>query len=110
MRVMPHAESRSVIKSDTVDMATSIAKREEVQRRDREAQVIRRTTSHRRAGARHFTRYNSGMKDLLAQLIHGTPLTSAQTESAFSDIMDGTADPAQTASLLTLLAAREPTV
>src|ERR1043165_3710029 len=51
------------------------------------------------------------MKDLLAQLIRGTPLTFDQAQSAFTDIMDGTADPAQTASLLTLLAARgEPTV
>src|SRR5689334_20075094 len=50
------------------------------------------------------------MKDLLAQLIHGTPLTAAQAESAFTDIMSGTADPAQVAALLTLLATREPTV
>lgn len=57
------------------------------------------------------------MKELLAQLIRGTPLTFAQAQSAFTDIMDGTADPAITASLLTLLAARgggacggEPTV
>jgi anthranilate phosphoribosyltransferase len=53
------------------------------------------------------------MKDLLHQLLRGTPLTAAQAESAFTDIMDGVADPAQTASLLTLLAARnggEPTV
>jgi len=50
------------------------------------------------------------MKDLLAQLTRGTPLTVSQAESAFTDILDGTADPAQTASLLTILAAREPTV
>ncbi|HUO08355.1 MAG TPA: anthranilate phosphoribosyltransferase [Phycisphaerae bacterium] len=50
------------------------------------------------------------MKHLLQQLLHGTPLTAAQAEAAFSDIMDGVADPAQTASLLTLLAVREPTV
>jgi anthranilate phosphoribosyltransferase len=53
------------------------------------------------------------MKDLLQQLLRGTPLTAAQAESAFTDIMDGVADPAQTASLLTLLALRgggEPTV
>ncbi len=50
------------------------------------------------------------MKELLAQLIRGTPLTAAQAESAFTDIMDGTTDPAQTASLLTLLAQREPAV
>jgi anthranilate phosphoribosyltransferase len=52
----------------------------------------------------------AAMKELLAQLIRGTPLTAAQAESAFTDIMDGTTDPAQTASLLTLLAAREPAV
>jgi anthranilate phosphoribosyltransferase len=50
------------------------------------------------------------MKDLLSQLLHGTPLTFAQAESAFTDIMEGTAEPAQSASLLTLLAMREPTV
>ena len=56
------------------------------------------------------------MKELLAQLVHGTPLTFDQAQSAFTDIMDGTADPAHTASLLTLIAARggggggEPTV
>jgi anthranilate phosphoribosyltransferase len=50
------------------------------------------------------------MKELLAQLIHGTPLTFAQSESAFTDIMEGTADTAQAASLLTLLGTREPTV
>ena len=30
------------------------------------------------------------MKELLAQLIHGTALTCAQAESAFTDIMEGT--------------------
>ena len=50
------------------------------------------------------------MKDLLQQLLRGTPLTAAQTEAAFTDIMDGVADPAQTASLLTLLATREPAI
>lgn len=50
------------------------------------------------------------MKDLLQQLFRGTPLTAQQAESAFTDIMDGTADPVQTAALLTLLATREPTV
>ncbi len=50
------------------------------------------------------------VKRILQQLVHGTPLTAAQSESAFSDIMDGTADPVETASLLTLLAVREPTV
>ena len=64
----------------------------------------------KRADNPHPSLYNQGMKDLLQQLIHGTPLTSPQAESAFTDIMDGTADPAQTASLLTLLATREPTV
>ena len=50
------------------------------------------------------------MKDLLAQLLRGTPLTFGQAESAFTDIMAGTAEPAQSASLLTLLALREPTI
>jgi anthranilate phosphoribosyltransferase len=50
------------------------------------------------------------MKHLLHQLLHGSPLTAPQAESAFTDIMDGTADPLQTAALLTLLAAREPTI
>jgi anthranilate phosphoribosyltransferase len=50
------------------------------------------------------------MKDLLTQLARGTPLTFDQTLSAFTDIMDGTTDPAQTAALLTFLAVREPTV
>jgi anthranilate phosphoribosyltransferase len=50
------------------------------------------------------------MKPLLQQLLRGTPLTFDQAESAFTDIMAGTADPTQTASLLTLLAARELTV
>ena len=50
------------------------------------------------------------MNDLLSQLIRGTPLTFKQAELAFTDIMNGAADAAQTASLLTLLAAREPTV
>ena len=50
------------------------------------------------------------MKEFLNQLLHGTPLTYAQMELAFTDIMEGTADPAQAASLLTLLATREPTI
>ncbi|MCL2647761.1 MAG: anthranilate phosphoribosyltransferase [Phycisphaerales bacterium] len=50
------------------------------------------------------------MKELLLQLVHGTSLTRAQAESAFTDIMVGAADPGQTASLLTFLAIREPTV
>jgi anthranilate phosphoribosyltransferase len=50
------------------------------------------------------------MKDLLQQLLHGTPLTFEQAEAAFTDIMAGTADAVQTGSLLTLLAVREPTV
>lgn len=49
------------------------------------------------------------MKHLLHQLLHHTPLTAEQSESAFASIMDGLADPFQTASLLTLLALREPT-
>ena len=50
------------------------------------------------------------MKELLQQLIRGVPLTAEQAEDAFTEIMSGTADIAQTASLLTLLAVREPTV
>ncbi len=50
------------------------------------------------------------MKELLQQLVRGVPLTAQQAESAFTDIMDGAVDPAQTAALLTLLAVREPTV
>ncbi|HVX87030.1 MAG TPA: anthranilate phosphoribosyltransferase [Phycisphaerae bacterium] len=46
------------------------------------------------------------MKALLQQLLRGTPLTFEQAESAFTEIMAGTADPIQTASLLTLMAAR----
>jgi len=49
------------------------------------------------------------MKELLHQLIAGKPLTADQAAQAFETIMTGNADPAQTASLLTLLAAREPT-
>jgi anthranilate phosphoribosyltransferase len=50
------------------------------------------------------------MKQLLHQLLAGSPLTTEQAESVFDEIMEGTADPVQTAALLTLLAAREPTV
>jgi anthranilate phosphoribosyltransferase len=50
------------------------------------------------------------MKEFLAQLLRGTPLTFEQAEAVFTDIMEGTSDPAQAASLLTLLATREPTV
>src|SRR5690349_21424903 len=50
------------------------------------------------------------MKHFLQQLLKSQPLTREQTESAFTEIMSGNADPAQTAALLTLLATREPTV
>ena len=50
------------------------------------------------------------MKHLLHQLVAGQSLTAIEAESAFTDIMAGTTDPLQTAALLTLLAAREPTV
>jgi anthranilate phosphoribosyltransferase len=50
------------------------------------------------------------MKDILHQLVQGHPLTAQQAETAFAHIMSGQADPHQTAALLTLLAAREPTV
>lgn len=49
------------------------------------------------------------MKELLHQLIAGKPLTADQAAQAFETIMTGNADPVHTASLLTLLAAREPT-
>ncbi len=50
------------------------------------------------------------MKDILHQLLQGLPLTAVQAESTFSHIMSGQADPNQTASFLTLLASRQPTV
>jgi anthranilate phosphoribosyltransferase len=50
------------------------------------------------------------MRQLLTQLLRGTPLTFDQALSAFTDIMAGTADTAQSAAMLTLLAQREPTI
>ncbi len=50
------------------------------------------------------------MRELLSQLLRGTPLTFDQAEGAFTDIMQGAADAVQTGALLTLLAVREPTV
>jgi len=49
------------------------------------------------------------VKDLLHQLLAGHPLSAAQAQEAFAHIMSGQAEPCQTAALLTLLAAREPT-
>jgi len=50
------------------------------------------------------------MKPLLQQLLSSTPLTAAQAEAAFAQIMSGDADPHQVSALLTLLTSREPTV
>jgi anthranilate phosphoribosyltransferase len=50
------------------------------------------------------------MKDLLTILRHGGTLTAQQSEAAFSQIMEGAADPVQVSALLTMLAVREPTV
>jgi anthranilate phosphoribosyltransferase len=50
------------------------------------------------------------MKELLCQLMRGTPLTFEQAEGAFTGIMEGTSDAVQTGALLTLLSVREPTV
>src|SRR4051812_1712308 len=50
------------------------------------------------------------MKDLLHQLQSGRTLSAAQAEFAFTQIMEGNADPLCVSSLLTMLAVREPTV
>jgi anthranilate phosphoribosyltransferase len=50
------------------------------------------------------------MKELLAILRHGGSLTAQQAQEAFSQIMEGAADPVQVSALLTMLAVREPTV
>ncbi len=50
------------------------------------------------------------MKVFLQQLLQNTPLSAQQAEAAFTQIMAGSADPLQTAALLTLLANREPSV
>lgn len=50
------------------------------------------------------------MKELLKQLVSGQSLTEKQAYDAFTLIMAGDADSAQMASLLTLLAVREPTI
>ena len=50
------------------------------------------------------------MKEILQQLARGVPLTAEQAESAFTEMMEGTALAEHTASLLTFLAMREPTV
>ncbi|MEM7681884.1 MAG: anthranilate phosphoribosyltransferase [Planctomycetota bacterium] len=50
------------------------------------------------------------MKDLLAQLLDGEPLHADQAMAAFSAIMSGEADPAQTGALLALIQQRGPTL
>ncbi len=49
------------------------------------------------------------MKDILAHLATGTPLSVQQARHAFALIMDGAADPAQMAAMLTFMAVRHPT-
>ncbi|MEM6749895.1 MAG: anthranilate phosphoribosyltransferase, partial [Planctomycetota bacterium] len=48
------------------------------------------------------------MKDLLAQLVAGDPLGADQAMLAFSAIMSGDAEPAQTGALLALIQSRGP--
>lgn len=50
------------------------------------------------------------MKELLKQLVAGQSLSESQAFLAFTTLMAGEADAAQMASLLTLLAVREPTI
>lgn len=50
------------------------------------------------------------MKELLKQLVAGQSLSEQQAYDAFTTLMTGEADAAQMASLLTLLAIREPTI
>jgi len=50
------------------------------------------------------------MKDLLAQLVDGQPLTEPQAVDAFEQIMTGRSLPTQTAALLALIAQRGATV
>ena len=50
------------------------------------------------------------MKDLLAQLVQGTPLTAEQAVDAFEQIMSGKAQPTQTAALLAMIQQRGATV
>lgn len=50
------------------------------------------------------------MKHLLAQLVTGKPLSTAQAIEAFEQIMTGQATPAQMAALLSLIEQRGPTV
>lgn len=50
------------------------------------------------------------VKDLLAQLVEGKPLTEQQAVSAFEQIMTGQAAPTQTAALLALIQQRGATV
>lgn len=50
------------------------------------------------------------MHEILAQLASGRPLTEAQTQDAFQRILTGQAEPAQIASLLSLIQLRRPTI
>ena len=50
------------------------------------------------------------MKDILAQLVQGQPLSAAQAIDAFEQIMSGQAEPTQTAALLAMIQQRGPTV
>lgn len=50
------------------------------------------------------------MKDLLAQLVQGTPLSAEQAIDAFDQIMSGKAQPTQTAALLAMIQQRGATV
>lgn len=50
------------------------------------------------------------MKDLLSQLVQGTPLSAEQSVDAFEQIMSGKAQPTQTAALLAMIQQRGATV
>lgn len=50
------------------------------------------------------------MKDLLAQLVDGQPLSAEQAVDAFDQIMSGSAQPTQTAALLAMIQQRGATV
>ncbi|MEM9346425.1 MAG: anthranilate phosphoribosyltransferase [Planctomycetota bacterium] len=50
------------------------------------------------------------MKDLLAQLVEGQPLSAEQAVDAFDQIMSGNAQPTQTAALLAMIQQRGATV
>jgi len=50
------------------------------------------------------------MKDLLAELVEGAELDAGRAGAVFGSVMEGEAEPMQVASLLSLLAARGPSV